>query len=438
MNARKEALAVLSACRMRGAWADAALNAHLKELSPADAGLCSRIVYGVIQNETLLDFYLSGFCTQRLDHLQPPLADVLRIGAYQILFLDRVPDSAAVHTSVELAKDAGRGQAAGLVNAVLRRLCREKDALPPIPDREEAKYLSIRYSHPKWLVKRLLALLGREGTEAFLACSNSQPAAAAQVNTCRCSSVAAMRALEAEGVQAVPHPWLPDCLLLRDTGDLERLKAFRDGMIYIQDPAARLAVLAAALRPESRVLDVCAAPGGKSFAAAAAMGDRGEIVACDLHKNKLKRIREGAARLGLTSIRAEAADGRVFQEKWLDGFDLVLVDAPCSGLGILRKKPDIRRKKADDLFALPVVQSAILENAARYVRPGGTLLYSTCTILPEENEEVTDAFLGTHPGFSRERFSLPVPIGTAEGQITLWPHLHDTDGFYICRMTRHV
>lgn len=438
MNARKEALAVLSACRMRGAWADAALNAHLKELSPADAGLCSRIVYGVIQNETLLDFYLSGFCTQRLDHLQPPLADVLRIGAYQILFLDRVPDSAAVHTSVELAKDAGRGQAAGLVNAVLRRLCREKDALPPIPDREEAKYLSIRYSHPKWLVKRLLALLGREGTEAFLACSNSQPAAAAQVNTCRCSSVAAMRALEAEGVQAVPHPWLPDCLLLRDTGDLERLKAFRDGMIYIQDPAARLAVLAADLRPESRVLDVCAAPGGKSFAAAAAMGDRGEIVACDLHKNKLKRIREGAARLGLTSIRAEAADGRVFQEKWLDGFDLVLVDAPCSGLGILRKKPDIRRKKADDLFALPVVQSAILENAARYVRPGGTLLYSTCTILPEENEEVTDAFLGTHPGFSRERFSLPVPIGTAEGQTTLWPHLHDTDGFYICRMTRHV
>lgn len=438
MSARKEALAVLTACRARGAWADAALGTHLKGLPPADAGLCSHIVYGVIQNETLLDFYLSQFCSQRLDHLQPPLADILRIGAYQILFLYRVPDSAAVHTSVELAKGAGRGQASGLVNAVLRRLCREKENLPAIPDRDEAKYLSVRYSHPKWLVKRLLALLGREGAEAFLENSNSQPPAAAQVNTRRCSTEEAAEALEAEGVKAEAHPWLRDCLLLRGTGDLERLKAFQDGLIYIQDPAARLAVLSAALQPESRVLDVCAAPGGKSFAAAIAMGDRGEIVSCDLHENKLKRIREGAVRLGLTSIHTEAADGRVFRKEWRDGFDLVLVDAPCSGLGILRKKPDVRRKKADDLFTLPVVQSAILDNAARYVRPGGTLLYSTCTILPEENEEVTEAFLGTHPEFSRERFSLPGPIGQVDGQITLWPHLHDTDGFYICRVTRRV
>ena len=438
MSARKEALSVLTACRVRGAWADAALNAHLERLSPADAGLCSRIVYGVIQNETLLDFYLSGFCSQKLDHLQPPLADVLRIGAYQILFLDRVPDSAAVHTSVELAKGAGRGQAAGLVNAVLRRLCREKEALPAIPDRDEARYLSIRYSHPKWLVKRLLAMLGRAGAEAFLKNSNSLPPAAAQVNRCRCTAAEAQRALAGEGVQAEEHPWLPDCLLLRGTGDLERLRAFRDGMIYIQDPAARLAVMAAGLRPGDRVLDVCAAPGGKSFAAAIAMGDRGEILSCDLYENKLRRIREGAARLGLTSIHPQAADGRAFREDWAESFDCVLVDAPCSGLGILRKKPDIRRKKADGLFALPVVQSAILDNAARYVRPGGTLLYSTCTILPEENEEVTDAFLGAHPEFSRERFSLPSPIGSAEGQTTLWPHLHDTDGFYICRMTRRV
>lgn len=438
MSARKEALAVLIACRTRGAWADAALSAHLKGLSPADAGLCSRIVYGVIQNETLLDFYLSGFCTQKLDHLQPPLADILRIGAYQILFLDRVPDSAAVHTSVDLAKGAGRGQASGLVNAVLRRLCREKTCLPAIPDRDEVKYLSILYSHPKWLVKRLLTLLGREGAEAFLRNSNSQPPAAAQVNACRASLEEAAVALEAEGVKSEVHPWLPDCLYLQGTGDLERLRAFQEGMIYIQDPAARLAVLAAEPRPGSRVLDVCAAPGGKSFAAAIAMGDRGEIVSCDLHENKLKRIREGAARLGLASIHTEAADGRTLREEWRDGFDLVLVDAPCSGLGILRKKPDIRKKSADDLFTLPVVQSAILDNAARYVRPGGTLLYSTCTILPEENGEVTEAFLGTHPKFSRESFALPGPAGGTDGQVTLWPHLHGTDGFYICRMTRRV
>lgn len=436
MSARREALAVLAACRTRGAWADAALGARLAGLSPADAGLCSRIVYGVIQNELLLDFYLSKLCTQKLDRLQPPLADVLRIGAYQILFLDRVPDNAAVDTSVELAKGAGRGQAAGLVNAVLRRLCREKDALPAIPDRDEAKYLSIRYSHPKWLVKRLLALLGREGAESFLAADNSQPPTVVQVNTCRFDPAHVLAALEGEGVRAEAHPWLPGCLLLDRTGDLERLDAFQAGAFYVQDPAARLAVLAAKPLPGSQVLDVCAAPGGKSFAAAIAMGDQGEVTACDLHENKLKRVREGAARLGLSSIRTEAADGRIFREEWGGAFDLVLVDAPCSGLGILRKKPDIRRKKADNLFTLPVVQSALLENAACYVRPGGTLLYSTCTVLPEENEEVTDAFLGTHPEFSRERFVLPPPIGEAEGQITLWPHLHGTDGFYICRMTR--
>ena len=202
------------------------------------------------------------------------------------------------------------------------------------------------------------------------------------------------------------------------------------GAFYVQDPAARLAVLAADIRPGSRVLDVCAAPGGKSFAAAMAMGDRGEIVSCDLHENKLKRIRESAVRLGVSSIQTEAADGRQCRPEWRNRFDAVLVDAPCSGLGILRKKPDIRRKKADSLFALPVLQNAILDNAAGYVRPGGTLLYSTCTILPEENEGVTDAFMGLHPEFSKESFTLPGPIGRTDGQAALWPHLHGTDGFY--------
>lgn len=438
MSAREGALAVLVACRTRNAWADAALAHNEKGLSAADAALCSHIVYGVIQNELLLNFYLSACCSQKLDHLQPPLADILRIGAYQILFLDRVPDSAAVHTSVELAKSAGRGSAAGLVNAVLRRLCREKESLPEISDRDETKALSIRYSHPKWMVKRLLSLLGREEAEAFMAAGNSQPPIAAQINTLHTDLAQVKTSLEGEGIQADVHPWLENCLLLSGTGNLERLDAFKAGDLYIQDPAARLAVMAARPVPGSRLLDVCAAPGGKSFAAAIAMDGRGEILACDLHENKLKRIREGAARLGLTCIRTAAADGRVCREEWREAFDLVLVDAPCSGLGILRKKPDIRRKKADDLFALPAIQSAILENAAHYVRPGGVLLYSTCTILPEENEGVTAPFLNANPDFSRESFRLPEPIGETDGQVTLWPHRHGTDGFYICRMKRRV
>ena len=439
MSARETALRVLTSRRTGGAWADAALKSQLGRdgLSGPEAALCSRIVYGVIQNRLLLDFYLAAYCSQKPDHLQPPLPDILRIGAYQILFLDKVPHSAAVNTSVELAKTAGRGQAAGLVNAVLRKIAQNKDGLPPIPEGDEAKYLSIRYSHPRWLVKRLLTLLGREETERFLAEDNSQPPTEAQVNPLRGSAAELREALESKGVTVEPHPWLPDCLLLSGTGDLERLRAFQEGRFYIQDGAARLAVLALDVRPGNRMLDVCAAPGGKSFAAAITMGDRGEVLSCDLHEKKLRRIQDGAARLGLTCIETAAADGRSRRPEWVEQFDAVLVDAPCSGLGIIRKKPDIRYKKADDLFALPVVQHDILDNASAYVRPGGVLVYSTCTILPEENGQTADAFLAEHPDFSRETFTLPF-LGQVPGEVTLWPQRHGTDGFYICRMRRNT
>lgn len=435
-HARETALQVLVDCRTRGAWADAALKAQLSRdgLSGPDAALCSRIVYGVLQNQLLLDFYLEAYCSQKPSHLQPPLLDILRIGAYQILFLDKVPDSAAVNTSVELAKKAKRAQASGLVNAVLRKISKNKADLPPIPERDEARYLSIRYSHPKWLVKRLLSILGREETEQFLKANNDIAPLTVQVNPLKTTTEALVAELHESGVTAKVHSWVPGCLELSSTGDLTALPAFQEGKFLVQDPAARLAALAAGVKPEDKVLDVCAAPGGKSFSAAFAMEDRGSILSCDLHENKLKRIREGAERLGLTCVSTAAADGRENHPDWVEKFDVVLVDAPCSGLGIIRKKPDTRLKKADDLFTLPVVQAAILDNAATYVRPGGTLLYSTCTILPEENEQVTDAFLAEHEQFVREPFTLP--NGEAEGQLTLWPQRHQTDGFYICRMKR--
>ena len=439
-SARDTALKVLIACRTHGAWADAALKAQLArdQLSPQDAALCSRMVYGVTQNRLLLDFYLAAYCSQKPDHLQPPLLDILRLGAYQILFLDKVPDRAAVSEAVELAKRSGRGQAAGLVNAVLRKLSQNKNALPSIPDRDEVKFLTIRYSHPKWLVKRLLELLGRGETEAFLAADNTAAPLTVQVNPLKTTQEKLTAELEALGVRVTPHVWVPGCLELSGTGDLTALEPFRVGHFLVQDGAAALAARAAAVTPGQRVLDVCPAPGGKSFGAAFAMEDRGEILACDLHENKLKRIQDGAQRLGLTSIRTAAADGREFRPEWEAAFDTVLVDAPCSGLGIIRKKPDTRYKKADDLFTLPVVQQAILDNACRYVKPGGVLVYSTCTILPEENQQVTDAFLAQHRDFSREDLPLPDQAGQADGQVTLWPHRHDTDGFYICRMRRQA
>ena len=437
-SARITALRVLVSCRSNGAWADAALKAQISRdgLSGPDAALCSRIVYGVMQNQMLLDFYIGAYCSQKPDHLQPPLLEILRIGAYQILFLDKIPDSAAVNTSVELAKLSKRGQASGLVNAVLRKLSQNKEVLPPIPERDEVQRLSIQYSHPKWLTKRMVNLLGREEAERFLASNNQIAPLTIQINPLKTTMESLTEELHQADVKVRPHAWVPDCLELSGTGDLTAIPAFREGKFLVQDPAARLVSLIAGIRPGQKVLDVCAAPGGKSLSAAFAMEGKGSIVACDLHENKLKRIQESADRLDVDIIATEAADGRVFRSEWESGFDVVLVDAPCSGLGIIRKKPDTRYKKADDLFTLPVIQSAILDNAARYVRPGGTLVYSTCTILPEENEQVTQAFLAEHTDFTLDSFELPQPVGKTDGSLTLWPQRHDTDGFYICRMTR--
>ena len=339
-TARETALRVLISCRTNGAWADAALQAQLRRdgVSGPDAALCSRLVYGVLQNQLLLDHYIGAFCSQRPDHLQPPLLDILRLGAYQILYLDKVPDRAAVNESVELAKRFKRGQAAGLVNAVLRKLSQNKDNLPAIPDRDEIRYLSIRYSHPRWLVKRLLMLLGREETETFLSANNSVAPLTVQVNPLKTTAEALCGELTEAGVTVRAHAWVPGCLELSGTGDLTALPAFREGRLLVQDPAASLVAQAAGMAPGQRVLDVCAAPGGKSFSAAFAMGGQGSVTACDLHENKLVRIRQGAERLGIRCITTAAADGRNFRPEWEGAFDTVLVDAPCSGLGIIRKK----------------------------------------------------------------------------------------------------
>lgn len=437
-TARSAALRVLTACRKNGAWADASLKAQLSRdhLSESDAALCTRMVYGVLQNRLLLEYYLSAYCRQALEHLQPPLREILQLGAYQILYLDKVPDSAAVNEAVNLAKETGRGAAAGLVNAVLRQLSIHKEELPALPDKDAIRALSICYSHPRWLVKRLIALLGEAETEALLRLNNAVAPLTVQVNPLKTTREALSAELEASGIGVKPHDWVPGCLELDHTGDLQALPAFQEGKFLVQDGAAALVAAISGVKPGDRVLDICAAPGGKSFGAAMAMGNRGSILSCDLHENKLSRIREGADRLGISIIATAAADGRRENPDWRELFDVVMADVPCSGLGIIRKKPDTRYKSADELFALPVIQSAILTNAARYVRPGGTLVYSTCTILPEENEQVTDSFLAEHPDFVRTPFVLPGRGSREDGQVTLWPQRHGTDGFYICRMMR--
>ena len=437
-NGRETALAVLTACRRLEAWSDGALKAACRRdgLDRREAAFAARLTYGVLQNAALLDFYLGAYCAQPVEKLEPFVRDVLRLGACQILLMDRVPDSAAVSQAVEMVKSHRRQRAAGLVNAVLRKLSANKEHLPAIPAGDAGAYLSVRYSHPRWLAERLLALLGREEAEAFLAADNEAAPLVIQHNPLTCTLPELEGSLRESGVPWTPHPWLPGCGTISGGGDLEKLPAFENGWFRVQDAAARLSVLAAGLCRGDRVLDVCAAPGGKSFAAAADMAGEGEIVSCDIHPHKLALIEKGAQRLGIRCLSAQLADGRENRPEWNGGFDAVLCDVPCSGLGVIRKKPEIRYKDPEALKGLPAVQGAILANACRYVKPGGILLYSTCTILPEENEEVAAAFLAGHPDFVPEDFTLPGGLSSREGALTLWPQRHGTDGFYLCKMRK--
>lgn len=440
MDAREAAMLALNACQRQGGWSDGALKKQLSaaELSGRDAALATQLCFGVLQNQMLLDFYLAKFSNIPLKRMEGKVVQTLRLGAYQMLFLTRIPHSAAVNSAVALVKAHCKNpRAAGMVNGILRSMERSLQNMPVIPQGDPVAYLSTLYSHPEWLVKEFILSLGEEETAQLLAADNSQPPTAVMVNTTRTTAEALKAMLEADHVEAEPHPWLENCLLLSRTGDLERLEAFQQGLFYVQDPASRLSVLAAGAKPGMRVLDCCAAPGGKSFAAAIAMENQGEIVSCDLHPHKKKLIQAGADRLGLTIITPKTADGKVFRPEWERAFDLVLVDAPCSGLGVIRKKPDIRYKDPAPLADLPAVQLDILRNAARYVRPGGTLMYSTCTLLYRENGEVVETFLAENKAYKAEAFTLPGPVGPVQsGSVTLWPHRHGTDGFFISKMRR--
>ena len=430
-GAREAAFLALQSCAKQSAWSDQAIKNECKrlKLSARDAALAANLCYGVVQHQLLLDFWIDYFSKTPAKKLDVPVLLSLRLGLYQLHFLDRVPASAAVNESVNLVrKYTGNKGAAGLTNGVLRAFDREKE--PPMP-----QSIAILHSHPQPLVALLEGELGGSAEE-LLAINNSPADLLIQVNTTKISTADLILRLEGEGVTVQLHPWLNDCLIVAKTGDMELLESFRAGMFYVQDSAAKLAALVSGAKPGDTVLDLCAAPGGKSFACAVAMEGRGEILARDIHENKLKRIRAGAGRLGLSCISAAAADARQEQPELHERFNIVLADVPCSGLGIIRKKPDIRYKDLTALEGLPEIQRAILDNAGRFVQPGGVLVYSTCTVLRRENEAVVEAFLAAHPDFTLEPFSLPEPIGHTDGQITLWPHIHGTDGFFIAKLRK--
>ncbi len=413
MTAREAALRALTACRKNGAWSDGALKELLTALDRREAALASQLCYGVLQNRMLLDFWLSKFVRGKV---QPVVQDILRLALYQIRFLDKIPASAAVNEAVEQTKRSANIAAARLVNGVLRSILRAQNL--PMPND-----LATKYSHPQELVALLTAQYG-EKTEALLKSHNTAPQTVLQVNTLKTTGAKMAMALETIGADYQPHESLPNCMYVSGAGNLEQIQPYRDGWFYVQDAAARMAVEAAELKPKMRVLDCCSAPGGKSFAAAIKMENCGELISCDIHPHKLKLIENGALRLGITILTTRLCDASEFVEEWENTMDAVICDVPCSGLGVIRKKPDIRYKDLAQTERLPELQKKILANQARYVKPNGVLIYSTCTILHRENEAVVQAFLSEHPDYD------------AQWMKTYLPCDDRTDGFFICKFRR--
>ena len=434
MDARETALRALITCRRQSGWSNAVLKQTIAQdrLDSRDAALATRLCYGVVQNRGRLDFYLAQLLKGSVKKLHPAVRDILHLGLYQIYDLDKIPDSAAVNESVRLARKYGAPGSDRLVNGVLRNAVRTKGCL-----QEPVSYAD-KYSHPEELITLLKGALPKGTLESVLIADNQAPQTVVQVNTLKITREGLLERLTAEGVAATPHGWMPDCLILGGTGSIEKLPSFQQGLFYVQDPASKLSVQCAGLQEGFRVLDCCAAPGGKSFAAAIAMRGTGKITSCDVHPHKVSLIENGAGRLGLENITARLQDASVFVPEWEEQMDAVLVDAPCSGLGIIRKKPDIRYRDLKETEALPELQKSILWNQARYVKKGGVLLYSTCTLLPRENEEVVAAFLAVHPEFSLEKLALPPVFPENEtGMLTLLPGQRDTDGFFISKMRRN-
>lgn len=433
MGARETALNVLIACRKEGSWSNGVLKEYTQRdrLDRRDAALAARLAYGVLQNRMKLDFYLNQLLTGR-GKLHPAVRDILHMGLYQLYEMDKIPESAIVNESVALAKHYCKKQpsAPGLVNGVLRNAVRTKGEL------QEPKSYVDRYSHPQKLVDLLKENVGKEKLEGMLRANNAIAPTVIQTNTLRITTEELIKKLETEGVQVTPHSWMADALILSGTGDLEKLASFREGLFYVQDCAAKLSVLCAKIPKNAKVLDCCAAPGGKSFAAAIA--GAGSVTSCDIHGHKTAIIQKGAERLGVT-LDVHLQDGAAFRKDWENAFDVVIADVPCSGYGIIRKKPDIRYKDPDTMLELPALQKKILQNQARYVKPGGVLLYSTCTLLKRENEAVVEEFLKENKEFTTESLELPdVFPKNSTGMLTLVPGEYDTDGFFICRLRRKV
>ena len=393
---------------------------------PRDRAFATRLFYSVLQNGSWIDWQLRCRCRNPLEKMQPAVRDILRVCCAQLMFFDKVPAYSAVNEAVEECRRLAPG-AAGFVNAVCRRIAEEGAA--ELTSGTPAERLSVRYSHPLWFTERMLQVFGdAEECGAYLESNNEIPPITIRMNTLRASCGETFERAgiaDTDGTGAFLVPMMTE----------EAAGILRDGWGYVQDSASALAVTAAGPEPGMTVIDACAAPGGKSFTSCMLMRNEGVIRAFDISDKKIGALRKQAEKLGCSCIRAETADSRLPFPLDEASADIVIADVPCSGFGVIRKKPEIRYKTQEAVSGLPAVGRSILENVCRYVKPGGILLFTTCTVLPEENENVARWFLDTHPDFAAEGFRLGEKTMDG-GWVTLYPHRDGTDGFFICRMRR--
>lgn len=447
-DARSTALDVLLKVEQAKAFSNLQLNQALKtgKLERQEAGLATELVYGTLQRLNTIDHHLSRFVAKGLDKLQPWVRNLLRLSFYQIYYLDRIPPHAAVNEAVNIAKRRGHRGISGMVNGVLRNVLRNLDSLV-VPDSwPPVKRISLQASHPEWLVARWIEQFGEEETEAMCEGNNRPPLISARVNRLKTDRETLLAELKQQQFEAEPSLLSDDGIVLTGrSGNLAMTSWHEEGKLTIQDESSMIVAAALAASPGMRVLDCCAAPGGKTTHIAEMMEDNGEVWANDIHEHKQQLIESQANRLGLSSVRTIVGDaGRLAERFPAEHFDRILLDAPCSGLGVIRRKPDIKwRKTAEELSELPALQAHLLEQAAKLLKPGGVLVYSTCTVEPAENEQIVSRFLADHPEFTADRsLSELVPqvlspnIDLELGAIRILPHHFGSDGFFIARLKK--
>ena len=426
---RKLAFEVLRKAEKSMTYSNIAIDAALKgsDLSAADRALASIITLGVTERRITLDFYIDALA-DKPDKIDIDTRIILRIALYQILYLTKIPSYAAVNEAVNMAKKSNRG----FVNAIMRNFLRKRDSIK-FPE-DEIKNMSLTYSYPEEICSLFISIYGKERAEKVLDFYNKPPKMTLRVNTLLVSVDEFERILRDNGIESERSKFVPDALIISGM-DFAAIPHSDDGYFFVQDVASQICVEATGAAEGEFIIDTCSCPGSKSFGMAIKMKNSGRILSCDLHKSKLSLVDSGAKRLSIDIIETRELDGRRNVEELCGKADRVLCDVPCSGLGVIGKKPEIRYKDLGDIRKLPEIQLDILMNASRYVKQGGTLIYSTCTVIPEENQLNVEKFLEKNPEFEPIDFEIG-GIKSECGHITLHPDIHGTDGFFVCKMRR--